>query len=149
MAQKDMRDVAGGVLLTALGAFAAWHSYQNYDIGELNRMGPGYFPLALGSILAILGVLIAIPAWFRQGEAIRVEWRTVVLVAVSIALFALTLKTLGLVVATVLAVLASSLADREIRWRGRVMVAAGVALVTYLVFSFGLGMILPVWPWSY
>ena len=149
MAQKDMRDIVGGMLLTALGAFAAWHAYQRYDIGELNRMGPGYFPVALGTLLALLGLLIAIPAWFRQGEAIRVEWRTVALVAASIGIFALTLKTLGLVLATVLAVLASSMADREIRWRGRAMVAVGVALVTYLVFSFGLGMILPVWPWSY
>ncbi len=149
MAHKDMRDIVGGILLTVLGTFAAWHAYQTYDIGELNRMGPGYFPVALGSLLAVLGLLIAIPAWFRQGEPIRVEWRTLALVAASIAIFALTLKTLGLVVATVLAVLASTLADREISWRARAMVAAGVALVTYLVFSLGLGMILPVWPWSY
>jgi len=30
----------------------------------------------------------------------------------------------------------------------RLIVAAGVALMTWLVFSFGLNMVLPVWPWS-
>jgi len=42
----------------------------------------------------------------------------------------------------------SSLADRQTRWKGRLFIAAGVALVTYLVFALSLGMVLPVWPWS-
>jgi uncharacterized membrane protein YkvA (DUF1232 family) len=42
----------------------------------------------------------------------------------------------------------TTLADNETRWKSRLMIAAGVALITYLVFALGLGMVLPTWPWS-
>lgn len=148
MTQKDTRDIVGGVAMTALGAFAAWHAYGNYELGELNRMGPGYFPIALGLLLAFLGLIIAIPAMMREGEGIEVSWKTFALVTVSIGVFALLLKTLGLVVATIGAVILSSLADNEISWRARILTAVSIAFITWLVFAYGLSMILPVWPWS-
>jgi hypothetical protein len=147
MKSKDMQDVVGGLAVTALGIFAAIYA-QKYEFGDLNRMGPGYFPVALGVVLALLGLLIAIPAFMRQGEPIVVKWKTFALVLGSIAAFALTLKVLGLILATALSVMISSLADNETRWKGRILLAIGVAAVTYLVFGFALGMVLPAWPWS-
>jgi uncharacterized protein YybS (DUF2232 family) len=147
MTPQDRQDIIGGLALTALGVFAAVHA-QTYDFGSLNRMGPGYFPVALGVILALLGLLIAIPAFRRRGQPIQVEWKTFALVMGSIVAFALTLKLLGLVLATALAVIISSLADHETRWKGRLVLAAGVSAVTYVVFSLGLSMVLPIWPWS-
>jgi hypothetical protein len=147
MKSKDMQDLVGGAALTALGIFAAIYA-QRYEFGELNRMGPGYFPVALGVVLTVLGLLIAIPAFFRTGEKIHVEWKTFLLVLGSIVVFALTLKVIGLILATALAVIVSSLADRETRWKGRIILAIGVAAITYMVFGFGLGMVLPAWPWN-
>jgi len=147
MKSKDMQDLVGGLAVTALGIFAAIYA-QRYEFGDLNRMGPGYFPVALGVVLAVLGLLIAIPAFFRNGEKIHVEWKTFLLVLGSIVVFALTLKVVGLILATALAVIVSSLADRETRWKGRIILAFGVAAVTYMVFGFGLGMVLPAWPWN-
>lgn len=147
MSHKDTHDIVGGLALTALGVFAAVYA-QEYEFGALNRMGPGYFPVALGAIVAVLGLFIAVPAFFRRGEPIHVEWKTFVLVMASLVAFALTLKILGLVLATVLAVVISSLADRQTRWKGRLIIAVGVAATTYLVFIVGLSMVLPVWPWS-
>jgi hypothetical protein len=142
-----MQDVVGGLAVTALGIFAAIYA-QKYEFGDLNRMGPGYFPVALGVVLALLGLLIAIPAFMRHGEPIVVKWKTFALVLGSIAAFALTLKVLGLILATALAVMISSLADNETRWKGRILLAIGVAAITYLVFGFALGMVLPAWPWN-
>jgi len=147
MSHKDTHDIVGGLALTALGVFAAVYA-QEYEFGELNRMGPGYFPVALGVIVAVLGLVIAVPAFFRRGQPIHVEWKTFALVMASLVVFALTLKLLGLMVATVLAVIISSLADNDTRWKGRLIIASGVAAITYLVFIVGLSMVLPVWPWS-
>ena len=148
MSQRDTRDVIGGLGLSALGLFAAWYAHGQYELGDLQRMGPGYFPLALGLILAVLGLLVAIPAWFRRGEPITVAWKTLGLVTLSIIVFAFLLKTVGIVVATMVSVLVSSLADSHISWRARLGVAIGVAAVTWLVFILGLSMVIPVWPWS-
>ena len=147
MKSRDMQDIVGGLAVTALGIFAAIYA-QKYEFGDLNRMGPGYFPVALGVVLTLLGLLIAIPAFMRKGEPIVVKWKTFALVLGSIVAFALTLKVLGLILATALSVMISSLADNETRWKGRILLACGVAVVTYLVFGFALGMVLPAWPWS-
>jgi hypothetical protein len=144
---KDIRDIMGGLGLAAIGVFAVVYG-QRYEFGDLNRMGPGYFPVALGAMLAVLGVLIALPAFFRRGEPITVAWKTFALIMASIVVFAFTLKLLGLVLATAITVIVASLADNASSWKGRLLTAAGIALITYLVFKLGLGMVLPTWPWS-
>lgn len=148
MSQRDTRDLIGGLGLTVLGLFAAWYAQTHYELGDLQRMGPGYFPLALGLILAVLGLLIAIPAGFRRGEPITLAWKTLALVTSSIVVFAVLLKSLGIVLATMVSVILASMADSHTTWRARVLVAVGVAAVTWLVFIYGLGMVIPVWPWS-
>jgi lipid-A-disaccharide synthase-like uncharacterized protein len=144
---KDVRDIVGGLGLAAVGLFAVVYG-QRYEFGDLNRMGPGYFPVVLGLMLAVLGVLIALPAFFRRGEPVTVAWKTFGLVMACISVFAFTLKLLGLVLATVLAVFVASLADNAPGWKWRVATASGIALVTWVVFKLGLGMVLPTWPWS-
>lgn len=147
MKDKDTADIVGGLALTALGLLAAIYA-QRYELGDLGHMGPGYFPVVLGFILAILGLLVALPALFRGGQRVHGEWKSLALVVGSIVLFALTLDVLGLVLATVLSVLVSSLADKQITWQGRGALCLSLAALTYLVFGVALGMSLPVWPWS-
>jgi hypothetical protein len=148
MRHRDTQDLVGGLALTALGLFAAYYAHEHYEIGNLRRMGPGFFPVSLGLTLAVLGVLVALPAWFRQGPVIQPSWKTLSLVTLSLVVFSFTLKSLGLIAATSLAVLLSSMADRGVHWRTRGLLCAGVSAVTYLIFIMGLGMLLPVWPWS-
>ena len=148
MQHRDTQDLVGGLALAALGLFAAYYAHDHYEIGNLRRMGPGFFPVSLGLTLAVLGLLVAIPAWFRQGPAIRPAWNTLFLVTLSLVVFSFSLKTLGVMVATALAVLLSSMADRQFGWKARLLLCIGVAAVTYLIFILGLNMVLPLWPWS-
>ncbi|MFY9348387.1 MAG: tripartite tricarboxylate transporter TctB family protein [Orrella sp.] len=147
MKNRDTRDLIGGIALIAIGVFAALHARQ-YELGELQRMGPGYFPTALGILLAVLGVLVAVPALFREGTSIKIEWKSLLWVMVSILVFAVLLNHLGMIFTSVLAVIASSMAS-DIKWKARLILSGCIAVITYLIFSFGLGMVIPVWPWSY
>lgn len=57
-------DLLAGAIFVALGgAFA--YTASTYDVGSLRAMGPGYFPLALGLVLAALGVVIMAVGLFR------------------------------------------------------------------------------------
>lgn len=146
MKHRDLQDLAGGLLLTALGVFVALYARQ-YDMGTPARMGPGFFPQVLGWLLAVLGLLVALPAWFRRGTGkVDVQWLNLVLVLGAILLFALTLKSLGLLLATFCSALLASIAERDFSWKGRVLTAVGVAAVTAGVFIGGLSMVLPLWP---
>ena len=54
-------DVLGGALIVASGVFVLIEGYR-YDVGTLSAMGGGFFPIVLGTVLAILGAVIAINA---------------------------------------------------------------------------------------
>jgi hypothetical protein len=147
MKSKDTRDIIGGFSLVAMGLFAALYA-QRYDLGELQEMGPGYFPTALGVLLMVLGLFIAIPAFFREGTSINIEWKSLLWVLISISVFAIALTKAGLVIATILSVLAAAVPSKS-SWKSRLILAISLAVITYLVFLLGLGMVLPVWPWSH
>ena len=55
---KMKRDYYAGGLMMLLGLGAAVEG-SNYHVGTLVRMGPGFFPVALGVILVVMGMLIA------------------------------------------------------------------------------------------
>jgi hypothetical protein len=148
MNKRDSTDLIGGLFLTALGLFFVIYA-QRYNMGTLNRMGPAYFPIALGAVLAFLGLLIAVPAWFRAGVGPEVSWKTLFIVIGSVVLFGATLQTMGLVFACMTTLLVASLADNDISWRERAILMVAVPPIIYLIFIFGLGMTVPVWPWSY
>lgn len=131
----------------AIGLFAAFYA-QRYEFGELSRMGAGFFPVVLGLLLAVLGAFIMVPAFFRHGAPITLAWPSFFWVMLSLVVFALSLKWLGLMLATVLAVVLSSMPERQTTWRGRLYLSVGVAVVTYLVFGLGLRMTLPIFPWN-
>lgn len=143
---RDIHDLVGGLLMTATGLFFALYG-QQYEFGTAARMGPGYFPVALGWVLAVLGLLVAVPAWWRRGSAITLQWNNLFWCVLSLLVFAFTLRPLGVVVASFVAALIS-LVPSSMRLRTRLTVCAVVALLTTLIFPIALQMILPIWPWS-
>lgn len=144
--KRDIPDLASGAILAAIGLFVAAYAATQYDIGTLRRMGPGFFPALLGGALAVLGMMIALPAWVRGGQAIQIAWKEVIAVLAAILVFAAGLERGGLVLVTVATVLIASIAapDRRIGWR--LMLAAVVTALSVVVFHFGLRMTVPLWP---
>lgn len=56
---KPKRETWAGVTMIGIGLIVIFES-MSYNIGDAARMGPGYFPLLLGILLGVLGVIIAL-----------------------------------------------------------------------------------------
>ena len=54
---KSQKDFFSGLMFMAVGAAFAWGA-TTYNVGSGARMGPGYFPLMLGVLMAVLGAVI-------------------------------------------------------------------------------------------
>lgn len=143
---RDIHDVVGGLLMTATGVFFALYG-DRYTFGTAARMGPGYFPVVMGWTLAVLGLLVALPAFWRPGTAIKVQWNNLFWCIAALVAFAFTLHVLGVVLASFLSALLA-LVPSAMALRTRLTVCAVVAVLTTLIFPVGLQMILPLWPWS-
>jgi len=150
MYARDYRDIVGGGLLVALGLWAGFHSINNFDIGTVGRMGPGMFPASLGFLLAAVGALIVLPAFFRAGEGkITVDWRPMFFIMGGVLMFGLTLTTFGMIPAVVILTIFGVLADTKMGVLGTIILAISLSILAYVIFIVGLGIVLPPFSWPF
>jgi putative tricarboxylic transport membrane protein len=149
IAIRSPQDFWAGVLFGGLGLAAAVYAATHYNIGTATRMGPAYFPIWIGGLLALLGAILVVASLRVEGPPRPpVHWRpTLFIVGASIA-FGYLLKPLGLVLATALLVVASAAGGHEFRWRESALLAAALAAFSVGVFIYALGLPFPLWPES-
>jgi hypothetical protein len=145
---RHPKDFLTGIMFVLFGAAAMVFS-TDYPIGTAAKMGPGYFPFALGGVLGLIGLVVLARSllWATGANAWpSLRLRPVALVLSSVVLFGLLLRPLGLVGATLVLVLICSRASSEFRWREAVLNAAALTLIVLVVFVYFLEFPVPVWP---
>lgn len=148
---KYNRDYYAGALMLAIGLGTGLLG-NSYHIGSLSHMGPGFFPVALGALLALCGLAIALgaKAAVAQGdEPDRApEWRGWICIAGGIGAFVLFGRYGGLLPATFSLVFISAMGDRDNTVKGALLLAAGLCAVCVAVFWWGLKMQFPLFQWG-
>jgi hypothetical protein len=154
---KSQKDFFSGLLFTGLGVAFAWGA-SGYKLGVADRMGPGYFPLILGSLMIILGVIITLKALVAETEGgDRIgswAWKPMVFVLSSNLAFglllgglpSLKLPPLGLIVGIYVLTIIASLAGTRFNTRAVLILATVLAAITYVAFIVLLNLQMPVWP---
>lgn len=144
MPSFNVRDMAAGAMFAAIG-LAFLVGALMLDIGTAFKMGPGYFPLVLSGILVLLGILVMVKSLNAAPEAIgAVPWRGLVLILAAPIIFGATVRGFGLVIALPLAIFAAASASRRTSLITGVALVVGLTVFCILVFSYGLGLPLPL-----
>jgi hypothetical protein len=156
---KSQKDFVSGLMFTTTGAVFAWNSALSYEIGTAGQMGPGYFPLVLGLVLALLGGFImffSLVVETPDGGVIgEIAWRPLVCILGANLLFGALLGGLpsigfpsfGLVVAIFALTGVALLADAaSFNLRRMLVLSSILAAGSYGVFIGLLNLQLPVWP---
>lgn len=154
---KNQKDFFSGLVFVALGvAFAL--GAKTYQVGDAARMGPGYFPLLLGILLALMGVAIAVSAVLSgppDGAPIgKWAWKPLFFVLTANASFgallvgvpSLGIPGFGLVVAIFALVAIASLAGERFILKEVLILSAVLSVGSYLAFIKLLALQFPVWP---
>ena len=154
---KSQKDFFAGLLFLALGvAFAL--GARTYNVGTGARMGPGYFPLMLGIVLAIMGAVEVIKSMVvetKTGDKVgKFVWRPVgYIVGANLAfgvllggLPSIKLPAMGLIVAIFALTIISARAGSEFKWKEILILSAILAVGSYLAFILLLKLQIQVWP---
>lgn len=149
MLDRDYRDIFAGLALTVAGAAAALYALSQYSIGTITRMGPGMMPVALGVILAVFGLAIAIPAIFRQGDAADLRVRPFVVLSICILSFAVLIETTGLIPAVFATAVIATFAENKVRLIKAAILGAAMSVLTWAIFILGLGLPIPAFDWPF
>jgi hypothetical protein len=142
MGKANVRDLVGGAAVCAVGLFFFAGAF-NMRVGSAMQMGPGYFPMLVGGLVASIGIVIMLLAVARHGRFHEVHWRPMFAVLGAIAGFAAILGPFGLIPAMIVGVLLSTLGDRTARPVPSLVLAVGAGLGAWLVFRVGLGLQMP------
>lgn len=154
---KSQKDFFAGLMFMGVGIAFAWGA-TTYNIGEGARMGPGYFPLTLGVLLAALGAFIIFESLVvetEDGEPVGSwAWKPLGFIIGANLLFGILLgglpsiglPAMGMVVAIYGLTFVSSLAGDEFSVKENLILATVLAIGSYLAFIVLLKLQFQVWP---
>jgi hypothetical protein len=155
---KSQRDFFSGLMFIAVGIAFAWGA-TSYNVGEAARMGPGYFPLMLGIVLAALGGFIIFESLVvetEDGEPVGAwAWKPLgFIIAANLAfgvmiggLPSIGLPPFGMMVGIVVLTFIAALAGDRFNAKEVAILSVVLAIGSYLAFIMLLKLQFPVWPW--
>lgn len=142
------KDLAAGLIYIAAGAAFGIGAF-NYKIGEAARMGPGWFPMAVGFLLVAVGLVTVASAVHKRASADalkRPELRSMAWILGAVTLFGLMLQPAGLVIALLVLVIVSSMASHEFKLVPTLLNAVVLTAFSIGVFIKGIDLQIGLWP---
>ncbi len=154
---KSERDFVSGLMFIIVGVAFAWGA-TSYTVGQAARMGPGYFPLMLGVLLAVLGMIVTFKALVVEtvdGQKIgKWAYKPLFFIIGANLIFgiclgglpAIGLKPLGLMVGIYALTFVASMAETGWKVKATLILATFLAVLSYVAFVVVLKLQFPVWP---
>jgi Tripartite tricarboxylate transporter TctB family len=140
------KDFWSGVMFCGF-AVVAILAARGYSPGTAGKMGPGYFPLLLGGLLAALGGILIARSVVLSGEPVpRLQLLPLAIIAAAVCLFGVLIEPLGLVVSLAVLTLVSAWAGAQFRLIETLALAAALIVFSVGVFVYALGLPLNIWP---
>ena len=144
-------------MFMGIGVAFAWGA-TTYNVGSGAHMGPGYFPLLLGILLAVIGIVItfkALTVETEDGDKIGAwAWKPLFFILAANFVFGILLgglpsmgvPAMGLIVAIYALTFISSLAGNEFNAKAVFVLSTVLAAGSYVAFVWALKLQFPVWP---
>jgi hypothetical protein len=154
---KSEKDFFSGLLFVGFGVAFARGSFS-YQLGVASLMGPGYFPLMLGILLTVLGIVIMLKAVVMKtddGERVGPwAWKPLAYIlganlafgALLTGLPSIKLPAMGVITGIYVLTVIASLANHWFKIREVLILATILALGSYLAFIALLKLQIPMWP---
>lgn len=154
MFRVSLRPIVGYILVCAAAAYFLWAG-RSLSFGRVANIGPGFFPttVAIAMIgMAAFGLLtevLKIVRGDRPSDEAPFDWSSLVIISVSILVFAYSVRSVGLIPAVVATFVVAALADRRTPLHMILVLAAGLAFVAWTIFIVGLSVSIPAFraPW--
>ncbi len=141
---RSRRDLIAGLIFIAIGTGFAIEA-TNYDMGRAIRMGPGFIPMTIAVLLAVLGAMVAVSG-LRKNERVEpspIPWKGMALVTLALVIFGEFGATLGLVPVVFIGTTIVALASARNTILSALAIAVCMSALCWLVFKIGLGITLP------
>jgi putative tricarboxylic transport membrane protein len=138
----------------ALGALAMYLAH-NYQMGTALNMGPGYFPMWLGGILVVFGLVIGARSFTPEARHAEEEdttgwaFRPWLVLPAALSAFALLMEAeAGFVPSLFVLIIGCALAHKDVHWKETLLLSIFVTAGAVAIFCYGLEMPYRLFWWS-
>lgn len=137
----ERKDFWSGLMLIAIGGGAVFIA-RNYQFGSSLRMGPGYFPTVLGSLLILFGIYFVGQGLRSSAEKLEGTWslRALIILPLSLVLFGLLIDRAGFVPAMLALIIGSATASTQFKLTEVLLFAVLLTALCVVVFVWLLGL---------
>jgi putative tricarboxylic transport membrane protein len=141
LAFLERKDFWSGLMLIAIGGGAVFIA-RNYQFGSSLRMGPGYFPTVLGTMLILFGVFFVGKGLRSGAEKLEGSWspRALIILPLAIVLFGLLIDRAGFIPAMLVLIVASAAASAQFKLSEVLLFAVALTTLCVVVFVWLLGL---------
>lgn len=136
--ERNRPEIAAGLIWVGIGLGATLIA-SAYAFGTIVRMGPGFVPIMLGILLAVLGLVVAWQGRRLPKVSLDLRFRAIACILGGIIVWVAMIDHLGFVPSTLALIGISALAERGIKPMETAALAAGMTIVGYLIFIYGIG----------
>ncbi len=144
---KSPKDFWSGLMFAGVGVFFLLWAMTHYQMGTAVRMGPAYFPVLLGGLLAILGLIVLLGSLAAEGPPVpQFHFRPLIFITVGVVLYGYLMKPLGLILTTAALVYVCAFGGHEFKWKEVTILFVILAAFSWIVFVKGLTLPFPIWP---
>lgn len=141
------KDFLAGLICVLLGGMVLMVA-SDYSFGTPRRMGPGFFPMTLGTLLLLLGIGILLGALHTRERLPAFNLRPWLVIPLAILAFAWLLPRFGFALAGGAAVMLAGLADRQANVLALAALATVLVPAVWALFALVLGVPIPFLTWS-
>jgi putative tricarboxylic transport membrane protein len=139
------KDLGSGLALVFAGLLYGYVTLDTLPLGSPLDMGPGSFPIVLCGILIVIGLIVCASSLFgsEASEFGTVPWRAMIMLSLSILLFATFLRQLGMFPAVFASAFLASGAEPGFKPLPSALLALCLAVLCSLIFVTGIGLPIP------
>lgn len=137
---KGARDYYGGIVMMAVALFAFWASIDLAGQRGFS-FGPGTAPRMFAGLLFLLGVAVTIIGFLKDESPLeQFAFRGPFFVTISIVLFSIAIRPLGLILAGIITFMVAAMGSPETRWVEATIVGVLLTLFCAFLFPYALGL---------
>lgn len=133
-ARVNNTDFYSGLLLVAIAGVALLY-LRTLEIGTVQQMGPGYFPLGLALVLLGMGLCLVGKGLLSNESPVGVfHLRPLIIILLSFVAFGVLVERAGLILAILFQVGIAHFASLEAKWRQSATTGVALAAASAVIF---------------
>ena len=142
---RSPQDLGAAIVFIVIG-LAGLYLGKDLSFGTASQMGPGFFPTWLNFLIIVIGVGVGVKALAVDGPPIeRFQVRPILFIVAAIVVFGFLIQAVGLALSAALMTIFAAYARRGVKVTETILLAAGLAVFSVILFIYALGQAVPAW----